>query len=112
MLSETFWVVPAAITLAGIILALALVQVDARELLPEWLRQGGWLYNGGATGARTLLATVASSTIGVASTVFSITIAALSLAAGQMGPVCFAISRKTAATSSRLVFFSAHLAMH
>ena len=37
-------------------------------------------------GARTLLGAVASSTIGVAGTVFSITIAALSLAAGQMGP--------------------------
>jgi uncharacterized membrane protein len=45
-----------------------------------------WLYNGGSTGARTLLGAVASSTIGVAGTVFSITIAALSLAAGQMGP--------------------------
>jgi uncharacterized membrane protein len=50
----------------------------------EWLQ--GWLYDGGATGARTLLGAVASSTIGVAGTVFSITIAALSLAAGQMGP--------------------------
>lgn len=82
---ETFWVVPAAITLAGIILALVLVQIDAREILPPCLREGGWLYNGGATGAGTLLTTVASSTIGVAGTVFSITIAALSLAAGQMG---------------------------
>ena len=44
------------------------------------------LYDGGATGARTLLGAVASSTIAVAGTVFSITIAALSLAAGQMGP--------------------------
>jgi uncharacterized membrane protein len=33
-----------------------------------------------------LLGTIAASTIGVAGTVFSITIAALSLAAGQMGP--------------------------
>ncbi|MDN8617450.1 DUF2254 domain-containing protein [Variovorax ginsengisoli] len=38
------------------------------------------------TGARTLLGAIAASTIGVAGTVFSITIAALSLAAGQMGP--------------------------
>lgn len=53
--------------------------------IPRWLLEG-WLYDGGATGARTLLGAVASSTIGVAGTVFSITIAALSLAAGQMGP--------------------------
>src|SRR6185312_16292395 len=61
-----------------------------RKLLTDlgetfWLLSA-WLYNGGATGARTLLGAVASSTIGVAGTVFSITIAALSLAAGQMGP--------------------------
>ncbi|MEP7173797.1 MAG: DUF2254 domain-containing protein [Aestuariivirga sp.] len=86
MLRETFWVVPGAITLAGIVLALVLVHVDASEMFPTWMRESIWLYNGGATGARTLLATVASSTIGVAGTVFSITIAALSLAAGQMGP--------------------------
>ena len=38
------------------------------------------------TGARTLLGAIASSTISTAGTIFSITIAALSLAAGQMGP--------------------------
>ena len=54
--------------------------------MPPALLQSAWLYNGGGTGARTLLGAVASSTIGVAGTVFSITIAALSLAAGQMGP--------------------------
>ncbi len=55
-------------------------------MVPQWLIDSPWLYNGGGTGARTLLGAVASSTIGVAGTVFSITIAALSLAAGQMGP--------------------------
>ncbi|MEP7300071.1 MAG: DUF2254 domain-containing protein [Caldimonas sp.] len=54
--------------------------------MPRWLIDSAWLYNGGGTGARTLLGAVAGSTIGVAGTVFSITIAALSLAAGQMGP--------------------------
>lgn len=47
---------------------------------------GPWGYSGGAEGARALLGAVASSSIGVASTIFSITIAALSLASGQMGP--------------------------
>lgn len=69
----------------GIAAALALVEIDRQGVLPKsWLE--GWLYDGGGTGARTLLGAVASSTIGVAGTVFSITIAALSLAAGQMGP--------------------------
>ena len=46
----------------------------------------GWIYAGGEAGARALLGAVASSSIGVAGTVFSITVAALSLASGQMGP--------------------------
>ena len=86
VLSETFWVLPGLMTFAGIILALALVYIDGSGTLPAWLIDSAWLYNGGSTGARTLLGAVASSTIGVAGTVFSITIAALSLAAGQMGP--------------------------
>lgn len=85
-LGETFWLLPAAMVLAGILLALGMLEVDRRSLIPAALIEGPWLYNGGATGARTLLGAVASSTIGVAATVFSITIAALSLAAGQMGP--------------------------
>ncbi|MEO8938540.1 MAG: DUF2254 domain-containing protein [Burkholderiaceae bacterium] len=86
MLAETFWLLPAAMVIAGILGALAMLAVDRRGLIPASLIDGPWLYNGGATGARTLLGAVASSTIGVAGTVFSITIAALSLAAGQMGP--------------------------
>lgn len=85
-ISETFWLVPAAMTLLGISLAIAFVQIDAAGLLPPWLLNSPLLYSGGGTGARILLGAVASSTIGVAGTVFSITIAALSLAAGQMGP--------------------------
>lgn len=84
-LAETFWLLPALTVLSGGLAALAFVQLDRSGIVPRWLLED-WLYHGGATGARTLLGTVASSTIGVAGTVFSITIAALSLAAGQMGP--------------------------
>lgn len=80
-----FWLVPAALTLLGIALAIGFVQIDAAGLLPDWLLNSPLLYNGDATGARTRLGAVASSTIGVGGTVFSITIAALSLAAGQIG---------------------------
>jgi uncharacterized membrane protein len=62
------------------------VHLDRSSAEPQWLIDSPWLYSSGGTGARTLLGAVASSTIGVAGTVFSITIAALSLAAGQMGP--------------------------
>lgn len=85
-LGETFWLVPGALVSAGILAALLLLYMDRTDLFPAWLAESDWLYNGGVTGARTLLGTIAASTIGVAGTVFSITIAALSLAAGQMGP--------------------------
>ena len=85
-LVETFWLVPAAMVVLGVVSAVALLRIDRSGPLPLWLADSTWIYNGGGTGARTLLGTIASSAIGVAGTVFSITIAALSLAAGQMGP--------------------------
>ena len=85
-LADTFWLLPGAMVLGGILLAIGLVGLDRSGAVPQWLIDSPWLYSGGGTGARTLLGAVASSTIGVAGTVFSITIAALSLAAGQMGP--------------------------
>ena len=85
-LGETFWLLPGAMVVAGILLAVGLISLDRSGSVPDWLINSPWLYNGGGTGARTLLGAIASSTIGVAGTVFSITIAALSLAAGQMGP--------------------------
>lgn len=85
-LADAFWLLPALLVLTGIAAAIGLVEVDRSQVLPSWLLKEAWLYTGGATGARTLLGAVASSTISVVGTVFSITIAALSLAAGQMGP--------------------------
>lgn len=85
-LVEKFWIIPGLMVIAGVLGAIGLIEIDRSGILPDSLLQGRWLYNGGGTGARTLLGAVASSTIGVAGTVFSITIAALSLAAGQMGP--------------------------
>ncbi|MEO7152196.1 MAG: DUF2254 domain-containing protein [Burkholderiaceae bacterium] len=85
-LGETFWLLPAALTMVGIFGAVGLVHLDRIGAVPHWLIDGEWVYNGGGTGARTLLGAIAASSIGVAGTVFSITIAALSLAAGQMGP--------------------------
>ncbi len=85
-LSETFWLVPGLLVVGGVLAAVGFVSLDRSGIVPQWLIDSAWLYGGGATGARTLLGAVASSTIGVAGTVFSITIAALSLAAGQMGP--------------------------
>ena len=85
-LADAFWPVPALLSLVGVLGAVGLVNLDRSGVLRSWLVDNAWVYNGGGTGARTLLGAIASSTIGVAGTVFSITIAALSLAAGQMGP--------------------------
>jgi len=85
-LREAFWLFPALMVLGSVVAAVALVYVDRNGMAPQALIEDRWLYDGGATGARTLLGAVASSTIAVVGTVFTITIAALSLAAGQMGP--------------------------
>lgn len=85
-LGDVFWLLPGVMVLTGIMAAIVLVEIDRSAQLPVWLSDSRWFYSGGGTGARTLLGAIASSTIGVAGTVFSITIAALSLAAGQMGP--------------------------
>ncbi|MEP7313794.1 MAG: DUF2254 domain-containing protein, partial [Pseudomonadota bacterium] len=85
-LADTFWLLPGLVVAALMMLAVGCVEFDRSGTVPSLLLDGPWLYNGGGTGARTLLGAVAASAIGVAGTVFSITIAALSLAAGQMGP--------------------------
>ena len=84
-LADAFWVVPALLVVGGCLMAAGLVQIERAELTPDgfW---SAWIYGGGETGARTLLGAVASSSIGVAGTIFSITIAALTLASQQMGP--------------------------
>jgi uncharacterized membrane protein len=91
---SSLWFWPVLITLAAAALAQAMILLDhsgwlARE--PRLNRLSTalgvvWLFGAGAEGARSLLAAIAASMITIAATVFSITIVALSLAAGQMGP--------------------------
>lgn len=84
-LTDAFWTLPAVIVLLLAGLAVLAVDVQALGFLPSGIPDG-WVYGGGDTGARTLLGAIASSSIGVAGTLFSITIAALTLASTQMGP--------------------------
>ncbi|TNC12687.1 DUF2254 domain-containing protein [Methylobacterium terricola] len=85
-LGDQFWLRPALLILLGLGLGQTVVWCD--EIWETGAEGSGlaWSYAGGAEGARSLLSAIASSTIGVAGTVFSITIAALSLASNQMGP--------------------------
>ena len=77
-----YWFVPAVMILAAVAVALLLLYVD-RTVVGARV---GWLYAGGADGAKTLLSTVAGSVITVAGVVFSITISALTQASSQFGP--------------------------
>ena len=83
-LRSTFWVVPAILVALGVLAAFWAVGAEGATWIPEPLLS--LLYEGGESGARTLLGAIATSTIGVTGTLFSITIAALTLASSQMGP--------------------------
>jgi uncharacterized membrane protein len=85
-LRSSFWFVPSLMAFAAIALSFATVGIDAGPLGQSLANSAGWLWSGGAEGARSLLSTVASSMITVTGTVFSITIAALTLASSQFGP--------------------------
>lgn len=83
-LRSSFWFVSTTMALASIILVFLVEYADG---LPGFNRLYlPWLHAIGADGARTVLATIASSSIGVASVVFSISVVTLSLTAGQFGP--------------------------
>ncbi|MDZ7622817.1 MAG: DUF2254 domain-containing protein [Candidatus Competibacteraceae bacterium] len=79
---SSFWFIPTLIVLDAVALATLLITVDATvdlQVLERW----PLIFGAGASGARGLLTTVASSMITVAGVVFSITIVALSLTSSQ-----------------------------
>jgi uncharacterized membrane protein len=81
----SYWFVPALMTVSAVGFAYLMPFLDGfiegpGEDVP------GWIYGGGARGARSLLSTIAGSMITVASLTFSITLVALSSAAHQYGP--------------------------
>jgi uncharacterized membrane protein len=80
---SSLWFLPSVLAALGVGLAVLLLQLDRRA------RLGGvqaWTYAGGADGAREVMATVATSMIGIAGVAFSVTIVALSVASAQLGP--------------------------
>ncbi len=81
----SYWFVPASIALVGFCAGLLLVYLDAL-IGDKWLGRFEWFYGSRPEGARSLLSTVAGSTITVAGVVFSITLAAVTYASGQYGP--------------------------
>ena len=83
-LRGSYWFVPGLMVVGGILLSLGTVSLDGYFQL-EVLRRLGFLWSGGAEGARGLLQTVAGSMITVAGVTFSITMVALSFASSQFG---------------------------
>lgn len=84
-LNASFWFLPSLILLVSLLAALGLILVDDYlELQPG--DSFNFLFTGSAASARSILSTIAGAMIGVAGTVFSITIVALTLASSQFGP--------------------------
>ncbi|WP_197527400.1 DUF2254 domain-containing protein [Pirellulimonas nuda] len=85
LLRSSFWFVPSLMAAGSVALAVAMVALDD-AVSDEWLIDGGWAYTGGAEGASAVLSAIASSMMGIAGVVFSMTLVALSLASSQFGP--------------------------
>lgn len=83
-LRTSYWFVPAVMVVGAILLAIVIQLIDARVAygVVPGLR---WLSATGPDGARSILATIAGSTITVTSVIFSITIVAISMASNQFG---------------------------
>ncbi|WNB87090.1 DUF2254 domain-containing protein [Cellulomonas sp. ATA003] len=86
-LRERFWFVPALLCLAALVLAEGLVVIDEHVGVgdvPGWVR--AVLYRVGESGSRDILGAIATSSLAVAGTTFSITMAVLALTSSSYGP--------------------------
>ncbi|BDI60310.1 DUF2254 domain-containing protein [Qipengyuania nanhaisediminis] len=84
-LNANYWFYPATFAIFGALLAFAMIYLD-RNGFAEWLNDVSWLVPARPKGASDILTVMASTMIGVGSTVFSITIVAVSYASGTYGP--------------------------
>lgn len=84
-LNANYWFYPALFSVLSAVLAFAMIWLD-RHGFAGALNQEGWIIPARPQGATNMLTVMAGSMIGVASTVFSITIAAVAYASGNYGP--------------------------
>ncbi len=85
-LLQSFWFLPAVLCVLAVILAETLVVVDRRLADVDLGLLEILITRVGESGSRDLLGAVAGSTLAVASTTFSITIAVLALSSSTYGP--------------------------
>ncbi len=84
-LSESFWFLPAVMMLMAVGAALGSTALD-HQLGGAWVQNIGWVWSGGANGARSVLSTVAGSMMTVVSIVFSLTLTTLAQTSSHFGP--------------------------
>ncbi len=84
-LKATFWFIPVIIIISSILLSLGLVYLDGQITIPQ-SGLGRFFFVSSPDSARSILATISGAMMGVAGTVFSITLVALTLASSQFGP--------------------------
>ncbi len=84
-LIATFWFIPVLLIVLSVILSMVFVSFDNSITIPQndWYRF--FLVNS-SDSARSILSTISGAMIGVAGTVFSVTLVALTLASSQFGP--------------------------
>lgn len=81
----SYWFLPTVMTLVAVGLSFVTVSLDDSHAV-DWLSAIGVFLPGHSDGIRTVLTVIAGSMIGVAATVFSITVAAVAYASGNYGP--------------------------
>lgn len=84
-LTATFWFIPVIILVMSVFLSVGLVYLDGLvSFSQEGL--GRFFFVKSSDSARSILSTISGAMIGVAGTVFSVTLVALTLASSQFGP--------------------------
>lgn len=81
----SYWFIPSLMSFGAFALSILVLYLD-RRYEDRIAADAWWIYGGGPEGAREVLSSIVASMISVTSVVFSITIVALTLAAGQFGP--------------------------
>lgn len=84
-LKATFWFIPVIMIITSILLSIGLVYLDGRITISHD-GLGRFFFVNSSDSARSILSTISGAMMGVAGTVFSITLVALTLASSQFGP--------------------------
>ena len=81
----SYWFIPSIMAVSAAVLAFVLIEIDARVPLDAF-GESPFFYATQPDGARAILSAIGGSMIGVAGTVFSVTMATVVFASGSYGP--------------------------